>query len=392
MTVATIRRTLSTIVLVVLVAALAVPAMADTITREDPNDSKGELDLASVRALHRSPGVDEIRVTTYQAFTNADVSLPSANFAISIDVNDRAPTDSRWKAEYWVYFWSTKRGFTALVWEPSTDRTSRVDAARLSARSARVVLPISRIGNPDSYRFAVWSYTEQSPCTAKDPCVDVVPNRLPLFLHDYTPPPVTLQAPKISTDESLTLDFPVTFEIADDRFGSGVDRWELQAKESTSSTWTTVTTGGSGGTLARDVTGVQGAVMQTRVLVWDNSGNRSISAVRKTVVPFDDTEPPAGVSIAYSPGWVASTGDGTRFLGTTHTAGPATDETITIGFTGTKACLQATYLSGTQTMTLDGAPLGGFALCRGGLTSGPHTLVVTYTGGEFRFDGVVVWP
>lgn len=385
-----IRRRLTISVAMLLTATMTASSSADTITRNDPNDTKGELDIAAVRLVHRPSDVHEFRITTYQAFTNEDVGN-EANFAISIDVNDRNPTDSRWKPEFWVYFWATRTGFKGVVWEPATDRVSRVSAARVSPRSARVLVPIGRIGSPDSYRFAAWSYTEQSPCTAKDPCVDAVPNRLPLLLHDYTPPPVTLRAPAISTNESMTLEFPVTFEISDDRYGSGVRQWTLQTKTSTAGTWTIVTTGGSAGSFDRQVPGIQGAMMQTRVVVEDRSGNTSTSAVRQTVVPFDDTDPSAGLTIAYGPGWAATTGDAARFLGTTHTATAATDASFTVDFTGTKACLQFERVGGAATATLDGDPVA-FSRCLTGLAAGPHTVVVTFTGDAFTLDWVAIWP
>jgi hypothetical protein len=323
---------------------MAPPGRANEIARRDGNDAPGRLDLARVEVSHKSERVHAFTITTKQPFSSADIAYPDSNFAVSFDLDDRNPSDSRWRYEFWMYA-SVHRGRLAgSVFNPRSRRyvTRRLTVTRPTPRSIRILLPISRIGGPENYRFAAWSYSEDRPCTTQDPCVDVVPNHIPLVLHDFTEPAASLMAPQRSTDESTTLEFPVSFEVSDEMFGSGLDRWVLETRTAGSTSWVRVATGRASGSFDRVVTGVQGALMETRLVATDRHGN-SQTRVRGTLVPYDDTDPAGGLTIAYGgPGgsadWSAVTSIGTAFLGTAHST-VVSGATVEFSFTGVGFCL-----------------------------------------------------
>lgn len=70
------------------------------------------------------------------------------------------------------------------------------------------------------------------------------PNRFPLIRHDFTRPFFSWgSVPLYPSDASATLTFPVSFNVTDDIYGSGVKSWTLQKKVVGASTWATVKKG-----------------------------------------------------------------------------------------------------------------------------------------------------
>jgi hypothetical protein len=288
---------LSATLSVLLALLVEAPALANTIVRTDGNDTKGPLDLASTRVTHGT-AASVFRVTTLARFTNKQINGKQGFFEIDFDTNgDRNPN-------YFVVVLRRDGKMRGWLFKGNGDLiTRKLAAARLSARSVRVTVPLSRIGNPQSYDFAAFSAFFAKPCTSSHPCIDSIPNRYPLVRHDLTAPTFSWNPlpPVYSSEVASTLAFPVTFSVADDTFGSGVDNWTLQKRAVGTSTWLDVATGASLNP-TRNVTGVaEGTAYDLRVVVRDNQGNKRVGATAHTSVPYDD----ANVLFTYTGTWVA---------------------------------------------------------------------------------------
>jgi hypothetical protein len=260
------------------------PAAANKILRKDGNDTKGPLDLASVRVSHAG-GANVFRVTTIAPFTNKQVNGKLGFFEIDLDTNgDKNPN-------YFVVVVRRSGKMRGWLFKGNGDLiTRKLGAARLSPRSVRVTLPLAKVGDPKSYDFAAFSAFFAGPCTNDQPCIDSIPNKYPLVRHDLTAPTFTWNPtpPTYSTENSAYLNFSVSFSVADDTFGSGVRDWTLQKRAVGTSTWLLQTTGTSLNP-TRNVTDLaEGTSYDVRVIVRDKQGNRRISPLARTSVPYDD--------------------------------------------------------------------------------------------------------
>jgi hypothetical protein len=285
------------------------PAVANTIVRTDGNDTKGPLDLASVRVTHGSGG-SVFRMTTRAPFTNKQVNGKQGFFEIDFDTNgDRNPN-------YFVVVVRRHAKMRGWLFKGNGDLITRKLAAARTGRTARVTVPLSRIGDPKSYDFSAFSVFFAKPCMRDRPCIDSIPNNYPLIRHDLTGPTFTWnpEPPTYSTDVSAGLSFPVTFSVADDTFGSGVKDWTLQRRAVGTSTWVEVATG-TAHNPTRTVGGLaEGTSYDLRVIVHDNQGNRTIGPLARTSVPYDD----ANAFLTYTPGtWVDGPTEG-QFRTTTQ--------------------------------------------------------------------------
>ena len=263
------------------------------------------------------------------------------------------------------------------------------------------------LGKVKSYDFLGVSVWRAAPCSKTKPCVDTIPNRYPLLRYDFTPPTVYLgKVPLVSTLVSNTLTFPVSFKVKDDHVGSGLRSWTLQQRPYGDTTWTNVKKGTSTAAVVQ-VTAVEGAILDLRVVAVDRQGNREVQGIGRAAVPMDDRNAAIGYSVPPT-----QTARPNAFLGTI--SGIANGETVTfsVNLTGagsTDVCViggppaTAATTAG-ATYAVDGGPTGGALtelastpdlqdmLCLG-MSSGAHTLVITGTTAEpFVVDGFYIAP
>jgi len=375
-------------------------AGANTITRTDGNDSPGPLDLASMRVTHAGTS-HGFRMTTQDAFTNAEIDGDVGWFRVGFDLN----ADQTYDRNIFVFYASGRmRGVL-------TDKSLAVIdyglwASRVSGNTVEVRLPMSKIGNPDNYDVAVWTVSRSSPCTEKDPCIDFIPNRYPLIRHDLTAPKVAwTDVPEVSTEVSATTTFPVSFVATDVGFGSGVKTWILWRAPLGTKHWTKVKAGTAAKATVR-VEGTQGAMYAFKVEAVDRQGNMARLSGRTTSVPWDD----AGAS--YGPtevDWTGETGVGGAYLGTTHTSATL-GATATFAFKadrGRQACVVGGPSDGPveADMTLDSTTRARWLHenrlidqrrivgCMSVGTTGRHRVTITVPAATgFVVDGLVLVP
>ena len=376
----------------------AVPASANVITRRDGNDSKSPLDMSGFR-ISDGGSTQVFKITTFSKFTNKQIDGNAGNFFVGIDTN----ADNKYEFHVYILFAAGKmRGI--LTNKKGGTITYRLKASRQS-RSASVAVPLSKIGNPQSYRAVALSYFQGSPCSARKPCIDGIPNRFPGVLADLTPPHISWDnVPAISSDASATLSYPIKFSVKDDRYGSGIKSWTVQSRPSGSSTWTKVATGAKLSPTVQ-VLGVEGDTMAVRVIAIDKQGNKKVSPVQTTSVPFDDRN----AAIVYSASTQATPSQ--AFLSTTSSIGNTQTATFTTSLGWSKICViggpTATASStASATLTINGG--GSLALSdetdltaprvqsfcsSGGVSAGSNTVVITGASSEpYVIDGIVLVP
>lgn len=114
-------------------------------------------------------------------------------------------------------------------------------ASRPNARTVRVSILRSRLGNPVGYRWKAHSqYRAAGAC--RRGCIDKAPN-LGRVLHDIRAPAIVLTSfPAIPPN----VEYDVSFRVSD-AGGSGLRRWQLQHRPLGTSSWTTVASGTAGG-------------------------------------------------------------------------------------------------------------------------------------------------
>ena len=379
--------------------ALASPGLASSVKRSDPNDTSGPLDLSGVVARHVQGGTS-FEIKTQGGFTNADLGAQPANpggyFEVGLDTN----FDHRYNYFAEVRIFSGHLG--GILFTRSGDLVDQhLKTSRVSARAVKVTVPHSQINPKGSLRFGVLSTYLAAPCSIQHPCSDRLPNRAPhqLILEDFTAPTIDLSLPNYSTKSSATLTFPVSFSVKDDRHGSGVKAWTLQQKEVGTSNWVRVKKG-SGHTPTVDVTGQEGATYDFRVRAVDRQGNKRVSGIQTTSVPFDDRN----ALLAYS----SSTQNGgvpDAFLGTTSSVeklgtmsvtpvADVSDLCVVRGpTTGAAASAQVSGGDGTvPTLDEDGSTPPRSVTCIGPVSSGTAVTFTTTSDEPFVFDGAILVP
>jgi hypothetical protein len=239
-----------------------------------------------VKVSHKG-AASVFKSTTIGAFSNADVALKSGAvnglFEVALDTN----ADKRFN--FYVDLSYASGHFRGVIYTRSGDVISyHLKAARVSKRSVKVSVPHGLFSNKGSYDFAIFSAYFGAPCTKKNPCVDVIPNRYPLIRHDFTPPTAKwVSVPGWSTSVSDTLEVPVSFTVHDDRFGSGLKSWTLERHVFGIPGWV-ATKSGSSLSPSFNFGGEQGATYDLRIVTIDRQKNKSVSSVKRTSFPFDD--------------------------------------------------------------------------------------------------------
>jgi hypothetical protein len=371
------------------------------VTHTDANDVGGPLDLRSLRLVHRGPRFDRLTFSTWGPVTDADLS-PShrGDFAIGIDLNDASPI----RYEYWIYVHVLNGELRGLVVRHGSARRLTTPVGREGPGRFWVDVPLRALGRPASYRFALYSYFPAKPCARLHaPCVDKMPNRLPLILQDLSKPTVTWRpSPANSAALRSDLTYPARFTVRDDAHGSGVKRWELERQTLRTTFWKVVGRGAKA-TPTVSVPGVEGQAYRLRVVAVDRAGNATVSGPKTIVFPFDDQN--AAVTFAGTWTHPASV---TSFLGTTSASNTLAD-TATFTFTGgSSVCVlgMPVAVGATASALVDEHPAADasetaatpnreavecYPVSGGHI---PHQVVLTVAGGPdaFVLDGFEVVP
>jgi hypothetical protein len=296
-------------------------AQADTKRVSDGNDRPGRLDIRSASHGHAGSRVVHT-ISTFGRWKKgllrrADRGL----FAIEIS------TDGDRAFERFVLVYSLRGRMVAAVARPRGRRLVFVGSASASkpnARTMRVSIPRSRLGNPAGYRWDALSlYQAAGACS--DVCADFAPNS-GRVLHDITPPAIALTSfPTIAPDVAYDVSFRVS-----DAGGAGLRTWRLQHRKLGTPSWATVASGRRTGLKAHHHVSVEDDDDEFRVVAWDRHGNRRISPVRRVSVPIDDASQPP---LVYTGSWIHGPGDANDFRGTLSSSGTLADS-VTLTFTG----------------------------------------------------------
>ena len=290
-----------TLALVILVGALGVPfAAASVIVKDDGNDTRGPLDLASVRISHAASTTDAIRITTIAPFANKQIDGERGNFVLLFSRDGGAHVQ-------WVgYVFYADGALRGIVIDRFGHVSARPLVHRTSPRSVVFLLRRQVLANR-SYRLVVGSAWRRSPCSENTACVDVVPNRGSL-LHDVVDPrgrirqwPSSTSTTFVETSQGV-VSFPMTIGTSDDRFGSGVRSWALQRRRIGTTSWVTIGTGpGTQTTVTASAS--QGYRYAFRLAITDRQGNRRLSDRRLMTIPVDDSSG----SISFDGPWTPAT-------------------------------------------------------------------------------------
>ena len=379
-----------------LVIGLGTPGSANVISRSDGNDTKGPLDLAGAKVSH-VPGGSVFQINTLAPFTNGEANGNHGLFEVGIDSNaDRSPN-------YYIDVFFAAGRFRGVLFKPNGSViTYYLKATRVSPKAVKVTLPHSQIIQKGSYDFLIFSAYFAAPCTNKDPCVDAIPNRYPLIRHDFTRPSFSWgSVPLYPSDASATLTFPVSFNVTDDIYGSGVKSWTLLNKVVGASTWATVQKGTARHPTVQ-VTGLEATSYDLRVVAVDRQGNKRTSSMRRVNVPFDDRHTSL---LAYT---LQTTNDSVAgaFLSTTTSIATTGTVTFTMPFDVTDICIVGGPTTGPASSLIVTAPtpIGG-TIVEGGstpardrtcvdvpVTSGTLVTMTSSSPEPFVLDGIILVP
>ena len=166
-------RTIKTSVLLALIvgALLPAPASADSARTDDPNDTKGKLDVRSVRQSHDGERIVHT-VRTFERWGSPRLSGDETYIGFYLDDSTDDTDADRF---VWVRY-KAKRGLYAQIFRPGThangERLGSVRVTRPNQRSARISLRPGQLtkGLADGYRWRVTTSFEKS--TKKGPCGD----------------------------------------------------------------------------------------------------------------------------------------------------------------------------------------------------------------------------
>ena len=345
---------------------------AFSISRNDGNDTRGPLDLSSMK-LTRGKKQDTISFTTIESVPNAAIDPNNGNFAILIDNNDNRKFDF---AQYVFFAGGRIRGLLYnLKTNHTIDRT--VPTSRTGPKAFRQVIERTRLQSPGTYRIALFAVYGASPCAQT--CQDAIPNRFPLIPLDHRAPTVSWDsAPAYSGDASSDLSAPIEFHFSDDRFGTGIENWTVERREIGSSTWELVDEGTSTHPTVA-VPGEEGKSYDVRFTVTDKQENWKHSSTKRITFPFDDDsatyDPSVAQDVAAS-GWFMGTRTG---ISNAVAPGTATADVLLDGEVQSSMDVDTSF------------PLHGRVACYGTDNANTHTLVVTGTSATtFWIDGFYV--
>lgn len=201
--------------------ATAGPAFANTKTISDPNDRPGPLDIRSASHGHSGARVTH-RISTFGAWS-IGLLRPSTPNLFALEIS----TDSDPALERVVIISSRNGRMVADVFTvPGGSFVGSASASKPNARTLRVSILRSRLGNPSGYRWNAFSqFRAAGACSSF--CIDRAPNHGRL-LHDITAPAIALTSfPQVPADVTYNVSFRVT-----DTGGAGLRRWTFSVVSS----------------------------------------------------------------------------------------------------------------------------------------------------------------
>lgn len=260
-------------------------------------------------------------------------------------------------------------------------------ASRPNARTVRVSILRSRLGNPVGYRWKAHSqYRAAGAC--RRGCIDKAPN-LGRVLHDIRAPAIVLTSfPAIPPN----VEYDVSFRVSD-AGGSGLRRWQLQHRPLGTSSWTTVASGTAGGVKSHHHVSAEDNDDQFRVVAADRQGNATVSPIRLVSVPVDDD------ALTYTGTW-ATDGTPDDFLGTLHSSSESNAE-ASYSFNGQYVAWVAPGGGESGSVWIDGihqtsVPLYNFTGRRQVVfqhtfpSAGSHTILIRVDVPPVSVDGIIV--
>jgi hypothetical protein len=320
------------------------PASAHSFTKNDPDDTRGLLDLRSASVAHTSNAVVH-SFRTFAGWAPRDLGRLSSFFVIGLD-RDNDPSEV--ERCVLVYFRSRLR---ATLFNCISGATiSQLPLSKPNRTTVKVTIPKTQTGL--SYRWSVVSlYFEKKPCL--NGCVDGIPNLSGFILHDLIPPTVsmntdTLRVWEADTDASFSFPFTVS-----DTGGSGVKTWTVQRHPVGPGSWTNVATGTGGGAKSPTINGTEGTRFNYRVVVTDKHANKKVGPVRRVYIPRDDDSLSSEGVFSDTPGTM---NEATAFGGAYSTMSAGT---FTYTWTPGTDCLFELIGPGSGTWDVTVTPLGG---------------------------------
>jgi hypothetical protein len=377
-----------TLVTASMVALVAVGnAYADTKRISDGNDRPGPLDIRSASHGHDGDRV----VHTISTFSRWRPGLVGRNTSNLLAVEISRDGDPA--LEYVVLVFSKNgRMVGRIIRLPRGLVTGFAKVSRPNARTVRVSIPLSELGDPGAYRWDAHSQF-QAAGACSDFCIDRAPNS-GLVLHDVKAPTITLTSfPAVPPD----VEYDVSFRVSD-AGPFGLRRWQLQHRPFGTPTWTTVASGRREGLKTHHYVSAEDNGDQFRVIAVDRGGNATVSPIRLVSVPVDDD------ALTYTGTWTTG-GTPSDFRGTLHSSTAALGTApATYNFSGQYVAWVApggglgtanVYIDGQYMASVD---LGAFTGRRQVVfeqtlaSPGPHTIVVdpVIFGYTVSVDGIIV--
>jgi hypothetical protein len=367
---------------VIIAVALAVPGLARGAAISDRDDVHGKLDIASVTQEHGATGPVVHTITTYGPWRGRAISIRRGS-AFLIDFDTAGGT----RAERFAIVYRSHGILRVAVLTRNGREVGFGSATRPNLRSIRVSVPRKLLGNPNGYRWRLFSVYFGPGCRAG--CVDRAPDS-GQAIHDLTAPALTFPKQALPASTTTAVQFAVI-----DKGHSGLAGWTLQARTVGDTAWTDVASGSSSGNQSVTVNGAQGDRRQFQVVASDRAGNASTSRMRRITFPVDD----GNAGMTYTGTWATTGAEPLDYLGTLHTSSDTT-ATVSYAFQGSSVSIIARGSCGDASVAIDGGTAQPVAQLCGNehravvftapVDASPHVLTLTIAGGTFGFDGIVV--
>jgi hypothetical protein len=269
------RRTwsLATAAAVLLALVGAEVARAGKSAAQDPNDTRGRLDIRSVSQGHSGRKVTHT-IKTFGRWPSSVLDEQHSNSFLMV-----LNTDSDPAIERFVFIITARGRLEAGVLTGNGNFLGRADASRPNRRSLRVTLSKSRLGNPAGYRWQASSSFQGSSGCGRG-CVDRAPNGSGRLRHDLRNPTISFPQPPTPSTNTYNLEFTIG-----EAGGSGLDFWRLEHRDSGTAAWTPLRTGSRLGPRSVPFMDTPGDSEEFRVVAVDKHGNRTVSRVRRVTVP-----------------------------------------------------------------------------------------------------------
>jgi hypothetical protein len=390
-----VRRSTTTIIAVVLslVAALAtLPANAHTLVRNDGDDTKGILDLASIEATH-DPGSIRYTFTTYRRWRTVDLGNDSY-FLVAFD------RDQDGDAERCAFVFKSGASLAGSLTNCRRDFIDELPVEKPSGRKVSVSIGETSLGGTHDWRAFSFYAPDERPCL--NGCADAVPNR-GVLLHDLEPPLATWNTTTTgrfhSTQVSKTTTIPVSFDVTD--ADTGVAGWEIGTLQG--ETWTPLASGtSSGNDLVSNLVLEEGKEYLLRIRATDlheNESTTTSTAGLRLAVPYDDQnallEPAAGWTQISDPEYFQGTALSSSTVGSTITftfTAPIFGTRIEVlGGPGDGYAEMTVSSEGNVSVLSESAATAKSAYVGGRVVSdGTHTVTIEVADAPFVLDGIVI--